>query len=284
MNQQRVNTFLSTTSMTPMERQAGRFLRAPDHGMGGEMMGMGGNNGGDTGGNNGDSGTGGDGNNNDGQGLDAEAFWQGSIPGNEGGSGNGSSGAGGTQGSGTQGQGGNEGGGDSNVGTALAEQLSTLNFGNSIMTPEVVEGINNGNFEAFNNNVNGALQSAVRNSLLMSVQVMREYGQRLQQQILSQVNGNLEGREDHAQLVKDFPAAANPKVAPLIQQTFAQALKNTNGDRGKAIQMTKQMLDIFARTTAPDLNLNVAPVGSGDSLPASTPRKNWLEELAGRDS
>src|SRR3546814_15314619 len=61
--------------------------------------------------------------------------------------------------------------------------------------------------------------------------------------------------------LKDFPAAADPTVGPMIQSVFNQALKNTKGDRTKAVAQTKKMISLMARRTGGDLNLNVAPRG-----------------------
>lgn len=278
MNKQTI-TQQSHIIMTPIERQMGRLMRAPDHPAPGNE-GTGDNNQAGVGGNNSESTTGGGGEDNSGQSFDAEAFWNGPAPENNDASGNGESAINGTQGSGTQGQGGNQDG--DNVGDALARQLSTLNFGESVFDPKVVEQINEGNFDGFNERMNSVLQGAVRNSLLMNVQVIREYGVRLKQQILDEVQGTLIGRDDQSQLIKDFPAAANPKIAPAIQRIFDQALKNTNGNRVEAVKQTKQMMSLMASETASDLNLDVAPRGQGDSRPSTASNIDWLQELAGR--
>jgi hypothetical protein len=70
---------LTTSMMTPSERAAGRFMRAPDHPAGGDTPPAGG---GDSPppqnnpqGNPGESATGGEGGDNDGQSLDLTGFW-----------------------------------------------------------------------------------------------------------------------------------------------------------------------------------------------------------------
>lgn len=163
--------------------------------------------------------------------------------------------------------------------TQLGEQLNNLNFG-AVFDTDIVTEINNGDFTNFNARMNTHLQNTVRQSLLMNVQVMRQYGERIMAQMREEFSGTLEGRDDQAQLIKDFPAAANPMVAPIIQQIFSQALKNSGGDRGKAVTQTKKMVRLMARNTGTDLGLNVAPRSENDAPP--TPPVNWVDELMGR--
>jgi hypothetical protein len=281
MRRQLIQNLLRSSIMTQIPGGENFNLCSGDDGRQG-VGDSGGNNGGGGGGNNGDSGGSGGGDNNGGQGFKAEEFWSGPPSGNDGGSENGSSGTGGNQGAGTQGGEGNQGGGG--FGDTLTQRLSSLNFGNQVLTPEVLSGLNEGNFDAFHTNLNSTLQSVVRESLGMNVQILKEYGTRLRDQILSEVNGNIEGRDDHAQLIKDFPSAADPRVLPMVQQVYAQALKNTGGDRTKAVTQTKSMLSIIASSTGSDIGLDVAPAGQGDSRPQRAPVKDWLEELSGRSS
>lgn len=171
-----------------------------------------------------------------------------------------------------------EGTGDDSA-TALGQQLEALDFG-AVFDDNIVAEINNGNFTNFNQRMQGQMQQAVRQSLLMNVQIMRQFGDRLVGQMREEFSGTLEGRDDQAQLVRDFPAAANPLVAPIIQQVYGQALKNAGGDRGKAVTQTKKMIALMSRNTGGDLGLNVAPRSENDAPP--TPATNWLDELMDR--
>jgi hypothetical protein len=91
----------------------------------------------------------------------------------------------------------------------------------------------------------------------------------------------LNQRDNETALVKDFPAAKDPRVAPVIKSIFDQALVKSKGNRELAVKQTKQMVALMANTTADDLELSVAPRGAGDSRP-SQPSINWLDELTGR--
>lgn len=227
-------------------------------------------------GDNGDVNSGGGGNDSnsgDNAGDDAElaAFWSGSSDGN----GNNSDSSEGSVDSNSS-EGTNDG---DTTATDLANQLNNLNFG-SIFDAAVVTEINEGNFDNFNQRYNQALQNSVRQSLMLNVQVMRQYGERIMEQMRGEFAGTLEGRDDQSQLIKDFPAAANPLVAPVIQNVYSQALKNAGGDRVKAVAQTKRMIAMLSRNTSGDLGLNVAPQSEHDVSP--TPQTNWLDELMGR--
>lgn len=253
---------------------------------GGDNGGGGGNNGG---GNAGDSNGSAGNQNNDGQSFDADAFWNGSGSDDQGNSGNGGSASGGNQGSGTGNQGGNQngtgGGEEKPLATQLSEQIGTLNFGESLFDDKTVQEINNGDFKGFNERVNGMLQKAVQHSLHMNVPILKQVMQKMQGGFEARIQEILGGRDDNDQLVKDFPAAANPKVRPVVDRVYQQALKNTKGNRADAVKQTKDMLSLLSTTVAGDLNLNVAPKSPGDDdRQSSQSNINWVDELVGRGS
>lgn len=245
-----------------------RKASAPPGGGGHENPG---NTGDNTGVNSGDTGNTGESGDNTGDDAELSAFWGGSPDGD----GNNSDSSGGSVDSNSSGGTGEQ----TDAATELTNQLTNLNFG-EMFDPAVVTEINEGNFTNFNQRMNQTLQNAVRQSLVMSVQVMRQYGERLTEQMRGEFSGTLEGRDDQAQLVKDFPAAANPMVAPIIQQVYSQALTNAKGNRVQAVAQTKKMIGLLSRNTGGDLGLNVAPQSENDSPPQ--PATNWMDELMGR--
>lgn len=238
--------------------------KGPEDHENGSQQGTGDNNGVNSG-NNGNTSDSGD---NTGDDAELAAFWGGS-PGDDG---NNSDSSDGSDDSDSP-------GGTGDTATELGAQLDALNFG-QVFDPNVVTEINNGDFTNFNTRMNGMMQNVVRQSLLMNVQVMRQYGERLVSQMREEFSGTLDGRDDQAQLIRDFPAAANPLVAPMIQQVYGQALKNAGGDRAKAVAQTKKMIGLMARNTGADLGLNVAPRSENDAPP--TPVTNWVDELMSR--
>ena len=220
--------------------------------------------------NSGDDGNGGDSGDNTGDDAELSAFWGGSSDGD----GNNPDSSGGSDDSDSSG-----GTNTTDTATELGNQLQNLNFG-AMFDDNVVREINEGNFDNFNTRMNQTLQQAVRQSLVMNVQVMRQYGERIMEQMRGEFSGTLEGRDDQTQLIKDFPAAANPLVAPIIQQVYGQALKNAKGNRSVAVTQTKKMISLMSRNTGADLGLNVAPQSENDAPPA--PAMDWMAELMGR--
>lgn len=208
---------------------------------------------------------------NTGDDADLQAFWGGSSDAD----GNNSDSSDGSDDSNASGGTGNQ----TDTATELGNQLQNLNFG-SMFDDGVVKEINEGNFETFNTRMNQTLQNTVRQSLVMNVQVMRQYGERIMEQMRGEFSGTLEGRDDQTQLIKDFPAAANPLVAPIIQSIYGQALKNAKGNRVAAVAQTKKMVSLMSRNTGADLGLNVAPQSENDVAPQVP--TNWMDELMGR--
>lgn len=262
----RKSLFLNSTILR------GRRLKDGEEGAGG---GGGGNNTPPAGGNPGESGSGGGTQNNTSETFDASTFWDG-PPADKSTTPSGESAGGGTPAGGTQEQ--NQPG----FAEQLNQQLGSLTFGDAVFDAAIAEEINGGNFEGANKRIQASMQAAVRNSLSMQVQILRPFAEQLMSQVEERINSTLSSRDNTDTLVRDFPAAKDPKVAPVIRSVFDQALKNTGGDRAKAVSQTKQMIALLANTAAGDLNLNVAPRGADDSGSPPNSVTNWLDELTSR--
>ena len=270
--------FLYRPGMTQVEAKMGRFMReGENHAMGGP----GGpgiqiqqpNNAPAQGGNPAsESGVAPSESNNAGETFDPSTFWD--SPQEE----NGSAPSGESAGTTTPSGGNGEQGG---FAQQLATQLEAMTFGDPIFTPEIAEEINQGNFAGFEKRVQAQMQQAVRQALSLNVQIMRPLADQIMEKMRAEFGGTLSERDNESALIKDFPAAKNPQVAPIIKGIFDQAMVKAKGDRAKAVAMTKQMVAFMANTTADDLDLNIAPRGAGDSRPPQ-PTTNWLDELTGR--
>lgn len=171
--------------------------------------------------------------------------------------------------------------GGANLQTALTQRLESLAFGDPVMTEEIAQQINNGDFSGFQERINQSLNQAVRHALSMNVQILRPFADQIMSQVREEIGQTLSGRDDHSSLITDFPAAKNPVLAKTIEPIFAQALKNTKGDRAAAVKQTKEMLRFMSGAAAEDLDLEVAPRGSGDRGPRNQ-TTNWLDELTTR--
>lgn len=242
-----------------MVRPPRRLMKAPDdHGSqsgGGDNSDV----------NSGDSGTNPDDSNNTGEDDELAAFW-------------GSQEDAGDDGSNPGGSDGDDSGAPDTA-TQLANALNGFDPG-SLFDDSITSQINEGNFDGFNERFTNSIRSTMRQTMTMNAQLMRAYGDRIIEQLRSEMSGMFEGRDDQTQLTRDFPAAADPVVGPMIQSVFSQALKNAKGDRAKAVTQTKKMISLMARRSGGDLNLNVAPRNPNDAPP--TPVTDWLDELNAR--
>lgn len=274
------NSLYGMTTMTPAERRAGRFMRAPDgHTDPITTPAGGGNNGGGQGeGNGGSAASGGSDSNNTGDQFDPVAFWNGPAPA-EGAAPSGESAGNNGGESGTNGNGG--GGNQGEFAQQLTQRLNGLTFGDPIFNAEVAEQINEGNYDGVQQRFNAMGQQIVREALAMQVQILRPFAEQLLEQVRGETQQTFNQRDNTESLERLFPAAKNPAMAKTIRPIYDQALKNAGGNREKAVAQTKEMLRFMAGESAQDLNIEIAPRGSGDRG-GPTPNFNWLDELTGR--
>lgn len=251
----------------------GRYLKEDGEQGGGATPAGGGDNAAGGQGNSNPGATGESGANNTGEGFDPATFWTGP---DQGGSGapSGESATGTTPGSGT----GNDG---NDLQTSLTTQLQSLSFGDPVFDATIAEQINAGDFTGVQKRLDASMQTAVRQSMSMNVQILRPFAEQLMNQMREEFGATLNGRDNNDTLVRDFPSAKDPRVAPIVSSIFSQALKNTKGNRDLAVSQTKEMLRLAAGTTAGDLGIEINPRGESDSG-RQNPTINWLDELTSR--
>lgn len=213
--------------------------------------------------------------NNSGQDFDPATFWTGPSPS--------PTPAPSGESAGNQGGGSDTGqGGGGNLQEILTNQLANIQVGD-LMTADIAQQINNGDFTGIQKAFNDGIQQAVRQSLSLNVQIMRPLADQIMAQVREEFGDTLNQRDNNDALVKDFPTAANPQVRPIIEGIFKQALKNTNNNRAEAVRQTKEMIRLTANLSADDLGVTVAPRGPDDSGAPKLPANfNWLDELTGR--
>lgn len=224
-------------------------------------------------GNSGSAGTPGGDSNNSGSEFDPAGFWNSQEEGN----GPSESAGGGTPPN--HGAGSSEGGG---LQEALSSRLNDMTFGDPVFTAEIAEQINQGDFNGVQERLVEMQRNSVRQSLGMMVSILKPFAEQITEEMRSELRNSFTNRDNTESLEKLFPAAKNPSVRPMIQQIYDQALKNTKGDRDKAVSQTKEMLKFAAGTTAEDLDLSVAPRGADDSGRPASKAYNWLDDLTGR--
>lgn len=246
----------------------GRLMRDGEATGGGTPAGGGDNSGGNSGAGAAASGE----SNNSGQEFDPSAFWGGSN--SEAGSA--------PNGESAQPGGGNESGSSDGQGlqTALTERFESMTFGDPVFDADITQQINEGDFSGVQERFDAMGRNIVRNATSVALQIMKPMAEQIMEQMRGEMSTTFNSRDDSTALETMFPAAKNPAVRPAIQGIFDQAMKNTKGNREKAVSQTKEMLRFMAGATANDLDVSVAPRGPDDSGPSAP--INWLDELSAR--
>lgn len=272
---QNPNRLLGTTSMTPIERSMGRFMRAPDHPDGNDSNQQENN----TGGNNNppseDSNT----QNNSGDDFDPVAFF--------------SDGGGGDETPPSQsGSAGNspppppppsntEPNVDKEFADKLFSEIDALPF-EGVFSDDVTEAINKGDYKGANEAITKNLRGAVRQSTIANAKLLRKFGEAQTNSIMERVRGMIDervtGEKATDALVSAIPAASNPKVAPVIRAIYDQALLKSKGNVAEAVSVTKRMMATMTSEIAAESGFDVAPADPHSNR-STPPRTNWLEEL-----
>lgn len=234
----------------------------------GEPAGGGNNTGGNGGG---DSGTGNQGENNSGQKFDLDGFWSEPKP---------TAAAAGESGTGDTGTPAGEEQQGADVGKALAQRLNGLKF-DALFDQAMIEEMNEGNLANVNERVAAVGRESVRQSLMMSAELMQTFGGRLLSRVEAMIEGKLGGRDDNEILMSEFPAAKDPAVKPMIQNVFNQAMKHTSGDRPKAVALAKDMLKLVGNRASADFGFETPP-GSREDTMGEGPRA-LVESLLARE-
>lgn len=233
----RVN-LLTTSMMTPMERAAGRFMRAPDHPAGGDG-GAGatgaddsGGTGDNTGGNSGDSGASKEGEDNDGQPLELDQFWTGKA----------------------------EEPTDEESETKVKEQsqaigteLGTLikSFkAPEVFTKEIADKIADGDLAGVNEAMAARDQALMNHSIVVTAKLLGGVIDRFSADIDKRIQQAFGNRDSDVALETHFPLAKDPAMYPMVKRVWDQALINAKGNKEQAIRQTKGMLAAFGERTS----------------------------------
>lgn len=152
---------------------------------------------------------------------------------------------------------------------------------NAIMTDQVMAALGEGNAEPFHQAFNGAIQQANEQMFTMTVELMQTFGERLMSAMDERMNQSHTTRDDNSFLEQHFPSAKDPKIRPMVDKVYQQALKNTKNDRQAAIQQTKDMLRLMSTMTAEDTGFSSGQQQGGGFVPPGGKQKggSWLDRL-----
>lgn len=249
---------LTHSMMTPIERRMGRFMRAPDGHDGGDSTPDGDN----PGGNSGDSSVPGGDSNNSGQSIDPASFWTNPDANN----------------SSDQNGNNNDSGTPEDVGKTVAESIA--NFKAPLFTKEIGEQLAEGNLEGANAHFQTLSQQMMQQAVIHSTRIMQAFGADLLKQIRSEIDGKFTSKDDAQTLEQAFPSMRDPAMRPVINGIFQQSLRHSNGDRSKALEMTRDMLKTLGKTGQKDFGIEPGPSGDDDYLGDGP--SNLVESLLNR--
>lgn len=169
---------------------------------------------------------------------------------------------------------------DGNIGKVLMDEIEKSEFG-ELFTKDIAEKINEGDFTGANEAMTQNLRKAMKQSLVHSAKLLREYGKVMTSEVQRMIEERITGQVNTDYLTQQIPSASNPKIGPAVRAIYDQALRRSKGDKVKAVKMTKSMMNTLANESADDLGIDVAPRDPHSSS-RSTPKTDWVEELTAR--
>lgn len=139
---------------------------------------------------------------------------------------------------------------------ALGAELKTAIEGfapKPLFTKEIAEAIAEGNFDGANEALVASHRATIQQSLMLTAKMVGAVAQRMQADFDQRIQSALGNTKNTEFLESEFPLAKNAQYRPMVERVWNQALKNSKGDRQKAIRMTRGMLEAFGSDVAPNL-------------------------------
>lgn len=118
---------------------------------------------------------------------------------------------------------------------------------------DVAEAIANGDFESVNKALADAHRQTIQQSIVLTAKMVGKVMERMQSDFDARIQKALGNEANNSFLESQFPLAKNPQYRPVVERVWNQALKNSKGDRNKAISLTRGMLEAFGSEVAPNL-------------------------------
>jgi hypothetical protein len=219
---------LTTSMMTPAELAKGRFMRAPDHPLSDDSASTGDNKGGNAGDSENDDTTG----DNASQANELDAFWEDKPA--------------------------EKPEGESEDDTAAASQALGAELGGliksfkapEVFTKEIADKIAEGDLGGVNEAMAARDTALMQHQMVVTAKLLGGVIDRLSADFEGRIQRALGNRDSEVTLETHFPLAKDPQMRPMVQRVWDQALKNSKGDKEKAIRLTKGMLSAFGEKTS----------------------------------
>lgn len=121
-----------------------------------------------------------------------------------------------------------------------------------VFTKEVAEQIAEGNFDAANAAIAKSHQAAIQQGVLASAKLIQAVVSKIQADFETRIQTALGNKDSSDFLQQKFPQAKDPALAPLVERVWNQALVNSKGNREQAVTLTRGMLQAMGKEFAPD--------------------------------
>lgn len=220
----------------------------------------------------GDQNNGGESNNNDGQDPLNAAFWNGES---EGGDSNSPSSA--SRGdseaapAGTQQQQQNSG----NPVNAFEETLKGLSLSGDLISTEIQEALNQGDYKGFNEALQTNSRETVKQASILAAKMTQEAIGRMTGLMESKIQEALGAHKDTESLNSAIPSAADAAFGPIVKGLYDQARKGGK-DHDAAVKITKAAMAQFTKGTAADTGVKLEGSGENTSGESDT---DWNTEF-----
>lgn len=152
---------------------------------------------------------------------------------------------------------------DSGLRESVANHLAAMPF-TDVFSSDVADALNQGDYSAANEAIKANMQALMKHTMQGMLPVMdaafNRFDSRVQEQIQGSLSSTLGQRDSEAVLASEFSSQMrDPAVAPIVRNIFAQAMKNNKGDRTKALESTRSLLNhtgTSISTTGRDSEMN----------------------------
>lgn len=144
------------------------------------------------------------------------------------------------------------------LGQHLLTQIQNFSPG-QVFTAEALQQMASGDLTGVNAGMQSAIQGSMTQMLQMVATLMQRFETHIQsrfdEQVTTRIQGSQTAQRDEAMLAEAFQGFSNPAMRPVITGVFRQSLTHTNGDRKKALELTRGMLKAMGQSGAGDMGL-----------------------------
>ena len=165
-------------------------------------------------------------------------------------------------------------------GKQLSARLDAIAF-DPAFTEEIARQVEQGDLSGINKTMAANHQKAVRESVVLTAQLMQKSQEALLTKVQSMIDQKLGTRDTNKTLEENFSMAKDPALRPIVQSVFDQAMLKAKGNRTVAVAETQKMLKVLGVRGAKDMGITTPPASPEDTF-TSDAATSLVEELMGR--